>query len=908
MRIGIEYNIGYPGVSKSFAKIIQQEDAPMKFYTNNTDRMIINAAYNPTIHSQVVNTTGYVGMGANNFWGEESGGEGPRSLLHLQGPYNAFANGGNGWRTWNKTGVYINENSDEMYVGLKNEFTLNGPNRSDAVIMWGDDQANINDGTADNFRLIFSGGFANGNGNGGTNPRDPFTSSGLETMRMTPFGKMGIGPLFNFTLPPARRLEILDYQNSNGTSANEPQLRLTFTQTTTPNTGVFTDLQTTSLGDLFIDPRSGTNKRRVGINTSTPNDKLEINSDVAVATGSSGLQFTDLTTASTINASAFTGSTKGVLSVDATGKVILVGDETVSPTSGLNVCGTGIPNNYLLRMDVTGTNTVCKSNVYDDYANVKVGIDDVTPSYKLDVAGDFGINGAMYYNGARMLFTEGPGGTGPMGSNLYLGINAGNTVTPNGSYANTAMGVLAMTNLSSSAGYNTAMGCLTLRDLTTGSGNTTSGSSSGFRTTTGMNNVFIGNKAAINNQTGSDNVAIGTNTASDQSSGSGDIGDENVMIGTNAGGALTTNADGNVCVGFSAGYFHKNGNRNIYIGRNANEDQFQNSNTFENLILVGENSMGQLVGTATTLSNAAAIGKNSTVNCDNCIVLGDDANTRTLMGYNDIPTLSGGAIANYRLYVNPIGSGRAAFFNGDCYSTGAYLPSDPSLKTNIQPMQSTDQILSALNPKTYYFDSNGRNARLNLPSGIQYGLLSTDVESVLPNLIAEQEVPATYDSLGNQVEPSFTFKSVNYVGLIPILLQKIKDQQEAIDSITNSTNTRLNQLESSISACCGTSSERSTTNKIDVELSSENTIILNQNDPNPFAEQTRITFTVPQEVLEAKIIFFDNSGHVLQTVKINERGAGQINVYGEKLSSGIYSYSLIADGKVIDTKKMVCVK
>ncbi len=278
------------------------------------------------------------------------------------------------------------------------------------------------------------------------------------------------------------------------------------------------------------------------------------------------------------------------------------------------------------------------------------------------------------------------------------------------------------------------------------------------------------------------------------------------------------------------------------------------------------------------------------------------------MGYNDIPTLSGGAIGNYRLYVNPIGSGRSAFFNGDCYNTGLYLPSDANLKTNIRPMQSADQILASLNPKTYYFDSTGRNARLNLPSGIQYGLLSTDVESVLPNLVAEQEAPATYDSLGNQLEPSFTFKSVNYVGLIPILLQKIKDQQQAIDSLTANTSSRLNQLESAISACCNAVTERTSTNKIDVELSSENTIILNQNDPNPFAEQTRISFNVPADVIEAKIIFFDNSGHVLQTVKINERGVGQINVYGEKLSSGIYSYSLIADGKVIDSKKMVCVK
>jgi hypothetical protein len=46
----------------------------------------------------------------------------------------------------------------------------------------------------------------------------------------------------------------------------------------------------------------------------------------------------------------------------------------------------------------------------------------------------------------------------------------------------------------------------------------------------------------------------------------------------------------------------------------------------------------------------------------------------------------------------------------------------------------------------------------------------------------------------------------------------------------------------------------------------------------------------------------------MQTVKINERGFGEMIVYAEKLSSGIYSYSLITDGKVIDTKKMICSK
>lgn len=87
-----------------------------------------------------------------------------------------------------------------------------------------------------------------------------------------------------------------------------------------------------------------------------------------------------------------------------------------------------------------------------------------------------------------------------------------------------------------------------------------------------------------------------------------------------------------------------------------------------------------------------------------------------------------------------------------------------------------------------------------------------------------------------------------------------------------------------------------------------NSIILNQNDPNPFAEETRITFNIPESVSDAKIIIFSTSGIIIQTVKINERGNGELHVFASNLSNGIYSYALIADGEIVDTKKMVCTK
>jgi hypothetical protein len=153
--VGINDAQNYLTAPVTIAKMIQQENGPMKFYTGSDPggsnagaplaRMIINSDYTPLIHGVLQNTNGYVGIGTfdpnaplgpSGFWEEELGtiapvsSEGPRSLLHMQGPFDAFNNGGLGWRGWMKTGTYLNENSDEMYVGLKNE----GQNMKDAII------------------------------------------------------------------------------------------------------------------------------------------------------------------------------------------------------------------------------------------------------------------------------------------------------------------------------------------------------------------------------------------------------------------------------------------------------------------------------------------------------------------------------------------------------------------------------------------------------------------------------------------------------------------------------------------------------------------------------------------------------------------------------------------------------
>jgi hypothetical protein len=245
----------------------------------------------------------------------------------------------------------------------------------------------------------------------------------------------------------------------------------------------------------------------------------------------------------------------------------------------------------------------------------------------------------------------------------------------------------------------------------------------------------------------------------------------------------------------------------------------------------------------------------------------------------------------------------AGFFNGYIGTTAGWIQaSDRRLKTEIKPMKANNSldIIGKLKPTTYHF-KNDENSTLNLPTEKQFGLIADEVELTLPELIRPMAIPAKYDIKGNMTEQAQTFKGVNYSAIIPILISAI----QSLDS----TNKLLQSQIQSLQTTCGYSFTAPTTlSNTSTTTLSDLTIILDQNTPNPFAEQTTITYTIPENIADAKIIFYTNNGTVIKTLPIIERGAGAVLIYASNLSSGLYSYTLIADGQVIATKKMVCNK
>lgn len=252
----------------------------------------------------------------------------------------------------------------------------------------------------------------------------------------------------------------------------------------------------------------------------------------------------------------------------------------------------------------------------------------------------------------------------------------------------------------------------------------------------------------------------------------------------------------------------------------------------------------------------------------------------------------------------------AGYFDGDVYAT-TYSGSDSILKRNIRVITNASTILSQIQGRSYSFDTLSY-ANLNLPHGIQYGVIAQEVERVLPQLVETASSPEEPDSVGN---PQFiTFKAVNYDGFIPLHITNAQEQMKTIDSLQSRLRTleeNLADVIRTVTNCCSSTGRRTMApagNELTIELSSTKSIILNQNDPNPFAEKTNITFFIPDDIQKAEIIFFNVDGKILKKVNVNERGNSSMEVFASNLSSGIYSYSLIADGKLIDTKKMVCSK
>lgn len=233
--------------------------------------------------------------------------------------------------------------------------------------------------------------------------------------------------------------------------------------------------------------------------------------------------------------------------------------------------------------------------------------------------------------------------------------------------------------------------------------------------------------------------------------------------------------------------------------------------------------------------------------------------------------------------------------NGTVNASVAYHTSDSTLKTNVKSISNALSVIQKLQGVSFKFvDSVVRDSGM---AGTHYGFIAQKVERVLPSVV--------------KTNPANGRKALGYTEIIPWLVEGMKEQQQSIDSLK----TVLASVQSSLSAIQhnqgnGSTSDSATiTNVQDVTLSSSTGApLLFQNIPNPFTTGTKINYYLPEGTMGATIVFYDTYGNQIKTIALSQTGNGTLNVTSDNLTNGIYAYSLIVNGSIIDTKKMMLQK
>lgn len=239
----------------------------------------------------------------------------------------------------------------------------------------------------------------------------------------------------------------------------------------------------------------------------------------------------------------------------------------------------------------------------------------------------------------------------------------------------------------------------------------------------------------------------------------------------------------------------------------------------------------------------------------------------------------------------------AGYFNGNTKVIGTLTYtslvqiSDSTTKNNVQYLQSNVlESMMQLKPISFYYNHNDNlfNAEdVKSPAAEQmhYGFIAQEVKEVLPDVVYMGQ-----DSI----------LGINYIELIPLLVQTVQEQQKQIFELEQ----RIATNEVLYTDVHGSS-------KVAPDKKSKNIAteyILYQNTPNPFTQDTKIAYLLPESTRNAMLYIYNMNGLQVAEYPIHSMGEGSIVITAGHLDAGMYLYSLIADGQVIDTKRMILTK
>ncbi|MDR0349185.1 MAG: tail fiber domain-containing protein [Tannerella sp.] len=184
------------------------------------------------------------------------------------------------------------------------------------------------------------------------------------------------------------------------------------------------------------------------------------------------------------------------------------------------------------------------------------------------------------------------------------------------------------------------------------------------------------------------------------------------------------------------------------------------------------------------------------------------------------------------------------------------------------PMEKAQEVLAEL------------NARKKDTYKSEYGFIAQDIKELFPVLVEEN---------------AEGILAVNYTGLIPVLLEAIKDLQDKVEQLENR---KGNDGGISIRSAPYPAYEDV------VEAGSDE--YLSQNVPNPIDGSTVIRYSLPEGATQASIAIYSIGGSAVKIIPVDAYAkSGSITLYASDLAKGINVYKLTANGIVLGSRKMI---
>jgi len=384
--------------------------------------------------------------------------------------------------------------------------------------------------------------------------------------------------------------------------------------------------------NLILLPSGGAN---VGIGTTTPAQRLEVNGTAKVGT----LMFADSTTmtsaaASLSGANTFTGADS--FTAVPTGAGVGQGSLYINPASaiaGRTLLGVAVNGTSEFLVD-SGGNTTANGNIntngninLNGSTNGNINLNNISTSTTGGIT--LGFVPFIHAFGSNNTFVGQVAGNFSMTGSFNTGIGGGALNNNTSGLGNTAVGQSALIS-NTSASNNTAIGQATLQTNTTGANNTASGFNALLNNTTGGNNTASGANALFNNTTASNNTASGVNALTANTTGN-----NNTASGVNALFSNTTGVS-NTASGVNALKANTSGNNNTASGLNA----LAANNTANNNTASGQAALfANTTGTNNTASGQAALtanttGANNTASGVNALKANTTATNNTASGFN----------------------------------------------------------------------------------------------------------------------------------------------------------------------------------------------------------------------------------------------------------------------------------